>query len=916
MKRTTVVSTEAAASTGVSGTEHDERPERGSLKLFFSYAPFTGTTTALLDEVQGMVARGRDVFLEEMSVPATGKHVGQPFDVDAVLKRRPDLVALDDFAIANPPGSRNKYRYQDALELLHAGIDVYAVLRVSSLQGERDRITLITGREPRCSVPDHLFYNAQQVEFVDIDPEELAERSAIAGRHQDELPVLRQLRALALECVSFYASASSEAKARQADVPPGASSSRDRVIALLSAGELPAPVLREAMRLAGTGHSPLQAVCISHDDRTGGPRDAQDGELAPEIARLKEQAEALSFEFVMLSGEDGLETLRNYLRVQNVSDLVVSQAGLARLMPRRVPLGRQRSFASYFAVRVHVVPGEASLAGARKGGVRRGVRALMDFRPSHLVVALLAVAAATALAVLFGVLGLGFVNVYLAYILAATLVATYTKSYLPTMLTVALSAVAEAIYLRPVFRIQAVASVYVTYAFMVAVLVVVTFAAVRMGRAAERAHRREQNTQALYELNRSLAYTHGILEVMDVSLDAVVRLFDRSAAFFVADPFDRSQRDGDRRSYAIREVQQDIGSGEFERINELNIAHWVFVNGSPAGAGTDTNATSDILYLPLKMDETVIGVIAISTLHPLDAGERSFLSMVCNRVLGALERQALAASHLRDMQNLQVGMFRAGFMGRFVGTVSLSANTIAEISRMMQATSEEDTLYRDELEQVIGSEALRARIMTDRLHAEIVDTPTQSTCDLRAVVAAAVETSRHGRGYTLVELEPGEHVPALVADGVMLRSALLFVLEGSLLFAPVGSSVRVSVHVHPEYVSVTVSDDRPDALAGSSAPFSRDYDAERARALLAFLSDRSLVTETGASATALARALRVPLGACSVDGKVDQRRLARVDRVQYGLYVAALIVRAHNGAIRTRHRLGGGAVTTITLPIE
>ena len=182
MKRTTVVSTEAAASTGVSGTEHDERPERGSLKLFFSYAPFTGTTTALLDEVQGMVARGRDVFLEEMSVPATGKHVGQPFDVDAVLKRRPDLVALDDFAIANPPGSRNKYRYQDALELLHAGIDVYAVLRVSSLQGERDRITLITGREPRCSVPDHLFYNAQQVEFVDIDPEELAERSAIAAR--------------------------------------------------------------------------------------------------------------------------------------------------------------------------------------------------------------------------------------------------------------------------------------------------------------------------------------------------------------------------------------------------------------------------------------------------------------------------------------------------------------------------------------------------------------------------------------------------------------------------------------------------------------------------------------------------------------------------------------------------------------
>ena len=953
MKRTTLVSPEETAFGS----------ERGSLKLFFSYAPGAGTTTALLDEVQGMEGRGKDVFIAELTVPGTGERRGVAFDVDQVLKRRPDLVALDDFAAANPAGSRNRYRYQDVLELLHAGIDVYAELCVSNLENESDRVMLVTDRQPADLVPDYLFYTAQQVEFVDIDPQELIERCRATNRPVDDVKVLRQLRVLALQCVSQYATSSTttDAVARRAVafVP------RESVVAIVSPDAPPAAVLREAAALAGAVHAPLRAVCACRERREGARATRRSDADERALARLAEQVEAMGFEFEVIYGSDEAETVRDYLRAQGISDVVVARRPVSparRLLLPVQPAFIDRMSEGLLGVRLHVVAAEIP-AGRARSVFGRGVVSLLDFRARHVLVAVATAALGAALVVGARALGLPGMVSGLVWVLAVAAVALSTRSYLPTALCVVLAGVLQVQVVDtsedggtapmeaslPIGGLpqavmsdgpgSALSAATLSGGFEVVLLVValaiVALVIVRLERSAGHARQREQHTQALYELNRRLLSARGLVDVVDVSLDAVARLFERSAVFYVEDPMGlsapvdapggadaggagasgrlstlRAHRTG-----AVRAVPGDLGEREFNKITERNIAHWVFVNAAEAGSGTHTSEASDIRYIPLVMDQEVIGVLGVSARRPISLGDEAFLQMVAEQILNALERQALSMKHLSDMRALRVGSIRDVFMGRLVASANRSAGTIAELSHMLQAARSEDVEYREELEQAVGIESLRNRIMVGRVLTDAGDEPQGQASDLREVVVRAVERARQGHGSTAVDLEPGGEAAMLTIDRELIETATALVIEASLAFAPVGGIVTVSVAEHPERFTVSVADDRPDPLAGQPAALAPSYDEDRARDVLAFFSDRSCVLSDEGHER-LARAMRVPAAACTIDGRVDVRRVQRFDRVAYGLYMAALIVRAHNGEIKTRHRLGGGAVTSFSLPRE
>lgn len=897
MKRTTLFNAEEPPATG----------ERGRLKLFFTYASFTGTTTAMLDELRGLTGMGKDVLVAEMSCP--DGTTGVPFDVDHALKRRPDLVAVDSLAQANPPEARNRWRWQDVAELLHAGIDVYATLHVSELDNERERASIIANRRFEASVPDRLFYNAQQVEFVDIDPQELVERCRAAGRDALDLKVLRQLRLLALQCISQYAASTAGASGKdsaQAYAP------RDRVVAVVSPGESPTLALREAAALAGMVHAPLQALCVRREARGGRAAQGDEGQLE----RLAEQVEAMGFELVVLYGSDAAETVRDFARAQGVSDIVVVRRPLS--LSRHLLLPVMPSFADrvgegLLGVRVHVVSDDVP-SGKARFVVARGLEEFFDLRPSGLLTAVAAVGVATLAMVPLSAAGFSAEGSYLVYLLVVTIVAALTKGYVPSLLAAVLSGVAVSYLVSPVLRPGVDPAALVTFVLMAVMLLVVALAMARMGRMAERARAREQHTQALYELSRSLLYARGQAAVVDVSLDALTRLFGRSAVFYVSDPLAPGVALDNRKCMTVRAVPGDFDAREFSKVTERAVAHWVFANGAPAGSGTGTSETSDIRYLPLLMDDEVIGVVGVSARRPMTLGEESFLGMVCDQVLNALERQALSASHLRDMRSLRVGGIRDDFMGRLVASVNQSAATVSEVTRMLQSRREPSEERRELLEQVVADEALRTRTVMNKATAQLADeADVGDACELRSVVARAVERARDGHGSTVLELEPGDATSDVLADATLIGMATSLILEASLVFAPVGSIVSVSVREHPERVTVSVADDRPDPLAVQPAAFSPRYDAERSHALVQLLGSADLGMSADAM-TALARALRVPLAACMVDGKVDARRLSRMDRVEYGLHVAAMVVAAHGGEVKMRHRLGGGAVTSFSLP--
>lgn len=174
----------------------DSYHKRGHLKIFFGYAAGVGKTYAMLKAAHAAKRRGIDVvvgYVEPHPRPRTAallkgleilpnkqipyhNIVLKEFDLDAVIKRKPQLVIVDELAHTNAEGCRHEKRYQDVEELLKAGIDVYTTVNVQHIESLNDMVASITGITVRERIPDRVFDNADQVELVDIEPEDLIER--------------------------------------------------------------------------------------------------------------------------------------------------------------------------------------------------------------------------------------------------------------------------------------------------------------------------------------------------------------------------------------------------------------------------------------------------------------------------------------------------------------------------------------------------------------------------------------------------------------------------------------------------------------------------------------------------------------------------------------------------------------------
>src|SRR5512139_78762 len=173
-----------------------EERSRGKLKIFLGYAAGVGKTYAMLEAAYQRKAQGIDVvvgyvethkrreteeLLEGLEVLPRKQveyhNVTLPeLDVDAVLKRRPQLVLVDEFAHTNAPGSRHPKRYQDVEEILDAGIDVYTTLNIQHLESLNDVVAQVTGVVVRETIPDRVIDEASEIEVIDLPPDELLTR--------------------------------------------------------------------------------------------------------------------------------------------------------------------------------------------------------------------------------------------------------------------------------------------------------------------------------------------------------------------------------------------------------------------------------------------------------------------------------------------------------------------------------------------------------------------------------------------------------------------------------------------------------------------------------------------------------------------------------------------------------------------
>lgn len=327
--------------------------KRGELRIYLGAAPGVGKTFAMLGEAQRRLERGTDVvaavvethgrkrtaeLLEgiERIPPKFIEYRGSRFaelDVEAVLRRQPQVVLVDELAHTNTPGSKNPKRWQDVEELLDAGITVISTVNVQHLESLNDVVAQITGIEQQEKVPDEIVRAAEQVELVDITPEALrrrlahgnvyaAERVDAALANYFRTGNLTALRELALLWLADQVDAALE-KYRADKKITTTWEARERVVVAVTGGPESETLVRRAFRIASKASAELMVVHLARGDGLSGV-------AAPQMGRVRELAASLGATVHTVVGDDVPTALLDFAREMNATQLVLGTSRRSR----------------------------------------------------------------------------------------------------------------------------------------------------------------------------------------------------------------------------------------------------------------------------------------------------------------------------------------------------------------------------------------------------------------------------------------------------------------------------------------------------------------------------------------------------------------------------------------------------------
>ena len=368
-----------------------ERSRRGRLKIYIGFAAGVGKTYRMLEEAHALGKRGVDIvvgFVEthgraETAALIEGLEVVprrqieyrgvvvEEMSLNNILKRKPAVAIVDELAHTNVPGSRNRKRYQDVLELLEAGINVIGAFNVQHLESLKDVVERVTGVAIRETVPDSFLKQADQVINLDLSVEDLQERLR-AGKIYGEDKVgwalehffkdgnLGHLRELALREVAESVERASARRPPTAEASPAAiadhTGTGSRVmVCLSSASPRGATLVRKGSRLAGRLSTDWFVVFVET------PRESPeqiDAEAQRHLLANTDIARELGAEVVRLRAPDPVHAILEFARSHGVGYIVVgrsNQPDWKQLFGRSIPIRLVREASG---LDVHVVATE------------------------------------------------------------------------------------------------------------------------------------------------------------------------------------------------------------------------------------------------------------------------------------------------------------------------------------------------------------------------------------------------------------------------------------------------------------------------------------------------------------------------------------------------------------------------------
>jgi two-component system sensor histidine kinase KdpD len=802
-----------------------ERAEakRGRLKVFFGAAPGVGKTYAMLEAARAKRAAGVEVVIgwvethgrAETAALAEGLERLPPheveyrgvrlreLDIDAALARRPALLLLDELAHTNAPGSRHTRRWQDAVELRDAGIDVWTTLNVQHLESVNDLVERITGIVVRETLPDHLLDEADEVEFVDLPPEDLLRRldegkvylpdqAARAVRQFFRKGNLTALRELALRRTAEHVDAAVQDYRRDHAIEatwPVA----ERVLACIRPNPDSGRLVRGARRLA----TRLRAEWIVAWVESPGQPALSEAERRY-LAAAFSLAEQLGAETATISGPSVSEAVLRFARERNVSKLVVGKPAHPRWRDRLRGSLVDDIVRASGELDVFVISGDAEEAGLRPG------LAVPSRRHGYAFAAGVVAAATLVSWALAG--RLDNLNLVMLYLLGVVLVATRHgrgPSIAAAVLSVALF---DFFFVPPHFTFAVSDTQYVvSFAVMLVVGLLVSALAARVRDAAEFARQRERRTRALYALSRELAGLREPREVAAAGARHVAELFHCPAVVYLPGTAGRLEPVG------------DPPPGFAGSAREGAVAQWAFEHGRDAGAETETLPAALAHHEPLMGTRSRLGVLAVELgpgLRPLPPDQRELLAALARQIAAPLERARLAL----DADAARLAAEGERLRSTLLSSVSHDLRTpLAAITGAASGLLEQPPPPRP-LAHELAATVLEEAERLNRLVGNLLDmtrlesgtlAPKRDWHSIEEVVGSALARVERQAGGQALEADVAPDLPLVALDAVLVEQALVNLLENALRHGGAAGPVRVAARREGDAVLVEVSDAGP-----------------------------------------------------------------------------------------------------------
>jgi two-component system sensor histidine kinase KdpD len=863
----------------------EEKEKRGRLKIFFGMCAGVGKTYTMLRIAVSDKNKGNDVVVgyvephnrKETMALLEGleliprKLYGykgttlEDMDTDAIIERKPYIALVDELAHSNAPGCRHLKRYQDVQELLDNGINVYTTLNVQHLESRSDTVSQITGITIRETLPDEIFESADEVELVDITPDELLERFAEGKIYSPERSrealqnFFRKGNITALREMSLRIVADRVDKQlknyMQLKRIPGPWKSGMNLLAVIGPGPQSAKLIRWAKNLSYTMGASLTALHIETPESLSKDQKEQ-------LSKNLTLARHLGAEIITTSGDDMVNAILTVARRENITHIIIGKP-------------RHRNIYSLFTLgnfvqRLIRYSGniDVYVLGSDLPGDDRRTRKQMTFPVltsgiwQYILVS----------AIVFLISGIcyhftkyiGYQSVSFILLFSVSILSTF-MGIGPILLASSLSAFLwNFFFLPPRFSIHIEKTEDALMFGMFFIIALVNGVLTSRVRRQEKLTRdREERTRALYQLTKGVANAGNMEELLEIAVKDIKKHFGLDVVFILQDGLNH-----------ISEYSKSSSSRKLTQ-NEMSVAEWVFRHSRKAGRYTDTLPSNQYTFYPLAGNTIKPGVMAVSHPDPLQGERDEFWDTFVTQISNAVEREFLddlarKAHFLDESDKLYKTLFN-----------SISHELRIPVATIMGAS---DSLlssdHSNEIRTELSNEIFKASKRLNRLIENLLNmsrlesgriSPRLDWCDIHDLINKVALNLQDELASFRLHIVIPEEMPFVKLDFGLMEQVLHNLIYNATQYAPHTTNIRVKAFFDNGFLTIQVMDRGPGFPRKEiSRIFDKFYRVEG-----------SIAGGTG-----------------------------------LGLSIAKGFVEAHKGAIMVENRQNGGAKFTVKIPTE